>query len=178
MSRVRNAETGRIPKLLKYSLTALVSIYVLGQANAASTPKKFFAEGIAVNKMLTLPVTDTTTLATYIDSCLEKYENGSIWSTHGQHLHFNTDKPTLTLAEIYTNQPPDFPKIQKQIENYDIKLMVFLDDGLKINAEYKQHIKEIKAWLVDTGHNAVPMQNNSVYSHTTVDVFQVNQQCD
>lgn len=175
--RVKHAVTGCIPTILKNSLVALVVMYALAQVNEATSTNLFIAEGQTAQKMLALPVTDEIDLASYIESCIANDERGSVWSTHGQHLHFHTGIPTLTLAEIYTNVPPDFIKIQRQIEIYNVKLMVFRNDELNLNVEYKQHLQEIKEWLVGNGHNAVTLQNNVVDSHTTVDVFQVNQQC-
>lgn len=177
IGRVRNAETGAMPALFKNSLIVLVAIYVVSQVNEATSPQRFFAEGQAAHKMLTLPVSETVTLQNYVDSCMAQFDNGSIWSTHGQHLHFNTGSPTITLAEIYTNTSPNYDNIKRQLDMYNIKLMVFLNDELNLNTEYKKHLSEIKAWLVDHGHNRVPLQDNIVNSHSTVDVYQVNQQC-
>ena len=178
INREREKYAGTMPGLLKNSLTVVVALYVIAQVNEATSPQRFFAEGQAAHKMLTLPVTEDVTLKEYIQTCMDNTSTAaSIWSTHGQHLHFNTGSPTVTLAEIYTSKAPDFQDIKDQIKNYNVKLMVFLDDDLNLNVEYKEHLEQIKKWLSDNGHSAVEMSNNVVNSHSTVDVFQIDQQC-
>lgn len=178
MNRVRNQQTKSIPLPLQSIFTILISIYVLAQVNGVTSSQRYFAEGQAAQKMLTLPVTGSVTLRDYVDSCMMKYDEGSIWGSHGQHLHFNIGVPTLTLAEIYTNQAPDFSRIEQQLETYKIKLMVFLNQDAKIGTEYRQHMTEIKEWLSDNGHQLVALEDNMVNSHTSVDVYQINEQCE
>lgn len=177
IDRVKHTETRVFPKAIKYSLASLVSIYLIAQVNEVSAPNLYFAEGMAANKMMDLPVDENTSLADYINSCLAENEKGSIWSTHGQHLHFHTGKPTLTLAEVYTSEPPDLRALEKNIDTYNIKLMLFLNDERNLNISYKKHLQALKQWLVANGHNKVSLKNNEVNEHITVDVFQVSQLC-
>ena len=178
IQRVIDPQERKLPPLLKNSLIALTAIYVLGQVNEATSPQRFFAEGLDAHQTVRMPVSETESLNDFIDACFsDPNDGGAIWSTHGQHLHYNTRIPTLTLAEIYTNTPPNFETLEKQISTYGVKMFIFLDDDLNLNQEYAEHMGKIKKWLIANGHTSLPLLNHVVNYHATLDVFVVKGGC-
>ena len=131
-----------------------------------------------MDKTVRMLVSETESLNDFLDACFSNSNaEGAIWSTHGQHLHYNTMIPTLTLAEIYTNTPPNFEMLEKQISTYGVKMFIFLNDDLNLNEEYAEHMGKIKKWLIANGHTSLTLHNHVVNYHATLDVFVVKGGC-
>ncbi len=165
--------SGRTGRALLCSIGALVLLYIIAQANELITSREWYlAEARTANEMMSVSVTKDTDLSSYISQCFENNQStGSIWSTHGQHLHLHTGQPTVTHADIYTHNPFESRLLEQRIADYDIKMFVFVESPGKYEPHYSDYMAQMKDWLSVNQYSLLPIEHNQFGDNQSVTIY-------
>ena len=154
-------------------VTALLLLYVGAQINELSTSRNhFFEESRAADRVMSLSLPDNSSLADHITGCFEGKDNGAVWSTHGQHVHFHTKVHSVTHADIYTRETFSSDTIEQIISDYDLRLFLFIENPGKAKASYTTYMSELKDWLTQRGYTPVTLQYDPLQVSRQVTVLQ------
>ena len=166
-------------KWFRKSLVAILCLFALAQANLATAIKDYSMPGVQIREALDLNVSETTDLQTMIQSCLVRSGEtvGSIWSNDGQQLSYAAGIPTITVADVYGNNPYDLENVRNHIETYDVKMFVILNNLPDIAPQFIQMLTDVKQWLIKQGYEKITLSQNEISSDITVDVYLLDKTC-
>lgn len=153
-------------------LVATVTLYLFVQINELHTSRQhFFEEPMAAAEVMSLPVGSSQTLNSHIRQCVGQTPGGSIWSTHGQHVHLHTKLPTVTQLNIYTRLPFDAEPIKSKIDAYNIQAFVFVGDQQHEDQKYRHYMASLKKWLADSRFSPLTLPADQVRGNKQVTVY-------
>lgn len=164
-SAARNS--GKPSYKITTAIVALAAIYTLGQINQiVATRSLYFHEAKTASAVMQTKLPNDSNFASYIKDCFKKQnsdqDTSSIWSTHGQHIYIHTGVPTITHADIYTHQPFDEKLIVERINDYNIKMFVFVNYLNNDNETYNAYMNGMKAWLSKQNYTKVPFLDPNI----------------
>ena len=164
------------------AMVTLVSVFLIAQINETTAPPRFALKGKFVHAAMALPVTETMDLHSFIERCYtasagSKQASATLWSTHGQQMHLNTNVPTLTRTEVYANNTLDFKALAEQIVQYNIRLFIFFDVTEDLDKAHVAAMRSIMDWLPQNGHSPITMKNNLTPYDISVQIYTVDGQC-
>ncbi len=172
MSTTKPARPGKRDPVVYLPLGAIISIYLIAQLNELSTSRNhFFEESRAATEVMQVQVTPDTTLRTHIDNCLSQFSDAVIWSTHGQHVHFHTGRPTITHLPIYSMEPFDAVTTRQKIDEYGIEAFLFIDQPAVDEEYYRDYMNTMKQWLTAQGYSSLVLPPHQILGDRTVDVM-------
>ncbi len=169
-----NTSTSHTKKLtIGVPVAVLLALYLAAQGNELSSSRNhFFAESRTADSVMSLPVSDKQTLSEHITTFFTGDDKGTVWSTHGQHVHFYTKVNTITLADIYTAEPFQPEAFDKQISDYNMQMFLFIESPDTSKASYTQYMSELKNWLNDQNYQVVPLNRYEVDGNKLVTIYQ------
>lgn len=161
------------------SLGALLCIFAIAQVSSATALSYYFRPGIQAQEVVALSVSEDMDLQALIQSCFMQADSieGSIWSNDGQQLTQFTGVPSITIADVYGNEPYDLDIVRGHIADYDIKMFVILNNLPDIDPGYTLMLSNVKQWLIDNGYDKVSMLENKITGNVTVDAYVVDENC-
>ena len=168
--------------LFHAAMVTLVGVFLVAQINETTAPPRFALKAKFVHSAMALSVTDTLDLRTFVQRCYatskgSKEAIATIWSSHGQQMHLNTNIPTLTRTEVYANNALNFKTLAEQIAQYNIRLFVFFDETEDLDKAHIAAMQSIMEWLPQKGHFPITMKNNLTPYDISVQVYTVDGQC-
>lgn len=166
--------------LLRPVVGGLVALYVVAQINMVTVFRDFSVRGIDAQLVMDLPVTEGVDFSMVVESCVGAVDSpdaASLWSNEGSLLHLSAGVPTITLTSMYTTPSYDFEQFKSNIETYDIRMFVFVNNMRNQDVAYSQMLGTIKEWLDNNNYAKLEMLNPMVESGTTIDVYSTDGSC-
>lgn len=177
--KVKKLQLDGLGKWFSRSLIAVLCTLVLAQANLATAIKSFANPGVQIREALLLAVPDNTDLQSMIQSCFagSGQTPGAIWSNDGQQLSHAAGVSTITIADVYGNNPYDLDNVRDHIATYDVRMFVILNNLPDIAPQYIQMLTDVKQWLLQQGYQKISLPNDKISNGITVEVYVVDQSC-
>lgn len=179
LTRMQTHYTLGFIKWFQGSLVALAILFLVAQINFITGIKSYSAAGLHAREVLALQVTEKVDLNMMIRSCVVGSENrmSTLWSNDSQLLHLYTTAPTVSTPDVYANIPNVFEVLADQIDTYDIKMFVIVNNLPNITPEYAKLLDDLKHWLMQNGHTKVPMQEHQISDNIYVETYVIDQLC-
>ena len=172
-----------IQRILGYSVFCLATIYLAGQINIIPVVKKYSEQAVDARDIVALEINSSTRVADIIRSCVGGVASPSdspatsLWSNEGIPLHFNSGVHTITLTEIYTTADFDFEQLEADIDDYNIRLFVFVNNKEATQGDYGLMLSSIKDWLTNNDYPKLKLENSTVASGTSIEIFATDSSC-
>jgi len=172
-----------IQRILGYSVFCLATIYLAGQINILPVVKKYSEQAVDARDIVALEINSSTRVADIIRSCVGGVASPSdspatsLWSNEGIPLHFNSGVHTITLTEIYTTADFDFEQLEADIDDYNIRLFVFVNNKEATQGDYGLMLSSIKDWLTNNDYPKLKLENSTVASGTSIEIFATDSSC-
>ena len=183
VKRTQATESPRYKTVKQLCLGYLVVMYLVAQVNMVPVLKVFTSRSAEVKEVLQLPVTDKANLADIVRSCVGIGESNadtpvsSVWTNEGAYVHLYTGVNTIALTEVYTTSSFDFDKLKSQINDYGIRLFVFVNNASAKQSGYGDMLSSIKHWLSANQYAKLQLRESTGPSGASVDVFAVDYSC-
>lgn len=172
-----------IQRVLGLSVFSIAIIYLIGQINIIPVIKKYSEQAVDARDIMTLQVNNTAQVSDIIKSCVGGVASPndspatSLWSNEGIPIHYNSGVHTITLTEIYTTDDFDFEQLEADINDYNIRLFIFVNNNEATQGDYGLMLSSIKNWLVIKNYPKLQLENSSVASGTSIEIFATDGSC-
>lgn len=172
-----------IQRILGLSVFCLAVVYLAAQVNIIPVIKKYSEQAVDARDIVALPINGNAHVADIIKSCVGDIASPSdspptsLWSNEGIPIHFNSGVHTITLTEIYTTNDFDFEQLEADIADYNIRLFLFVNNKEANQGDYGLMLSSIKDWLTSKGYPKLQLENSTVASGTSIEIFATDSSC-
>lgn len=155
----------------------LAILYLIAQVNLIPVINEYSMRATDARDTINLRLDEEKTVADVVRACVgdiatpDDNPPTSLWSNEGIPLHLNTGVHTITLDPIYTTSDFDFSQLASDIDEYNIRMFIFINNPMHRSNQYGEMLATIKAWLQDSGYPELTVPNATLPSGNSVNIY-------